>query len=44
MDLFPSRIASDEITRGCLVLEGSREGLYALGVLDYLMQYFGQAG
>ena len=39
MDLIPSGVASDEITRGCLVLEGGGwKGLYTLGVLDYLMQ------
>ncbi len=40
LDSLPAGRASDEITRGCLVLEGGGwKGLYTLGVLDHLMQH-----
>ena len=40
IDSIPSGRASDEITKGCLVLEGGGwKGLYTLGVLDVLMQH-----
>ena len=38
LDSLPSGRATEEITRGCLVLEGGGwKGLYTLGVLDYMM-------
>ena len=40
LDSLPSGRASDEITGGCLVLEGGGwKGLYTLGVLDALMEH-----
>ena len=39
IDALPTGKASNEITKGCLVLEGGGwKGLYTLGVLDYLME------
>ena len=39
IDTLPTGKASNEITKGCLVLEGGGwKGLYTLGVLDYLME------
>ena len=39
IDTLPIGKASNEITKGCLVLEGGGwKGLYTLGVLDYLME------
>ena len=40
IDTLPTGRASNEITKGCLVLEGGGwKGLYTLGVLDYLMEH-----
>ena len=39
IDALPTGKTSNEITKGCLVLEGGGwKGLYTLGVLDYLME------
>ncbi|MBO6109069.1 MAG: patatin family protein [Eubacterium sp.] len=39
LDMLPSGRASDEITEGCLVLEGGAwRGLYTVGVLDAMME------
>ena len=39
IDSLPTGRATDQITQGCLVLEGGGwKGLYTLGVLDYLME------
>ncbi|HAK58438.1 MAG TPA: patatin family protein [Lachnospiraceae bacterium] len=39
IDLLPTGIASEEITDGCLVLEGGAwRGLYTVGVLDAMME------
>ncbi|MBR0130655.1 MAG: patatin family protein, partial [Firmicutes bacterium] len=39
IDSLPSGRATDEITKGCLVLEGGGwKGLYTIGVLDLLME------
>ena len=38
LDTIPTGVASDKITKGCLVLEGGAfRGLYTEGVLDVLM-------
>ena len=39
LDTLPIGRASDEITEGCLVLEGGAwQGLYTVGVLDAMME------
>ena len=39
LDTLPIGRASDEITEGCLVLEGGAwRGLYTVGVLDAMME------
>ena len=39
LDTIPTGVASDKITKGCLVLEGGAfRGLYTEGVLDVLME------
>ena len=39
IDALPTGKTSNELTKGCLVLEGGGwKGLYTLGVLDYLME------